>query len=363
MSITTQTNPTDDMIVRDRAPRWLVAIVSPILALMLGWVIGILIFALLKFNVTFGGILGLGLGFWMAVTLIKNSIIKNGAVQAFVTVDTLKSMIGAGNALVSYGPGTHVCYWWETRSSGNNINLSGVAESFAGIIQCIDGTVTNKGEFRLRPDITKLPEFLSGVATAASNLSSLIEAEKLSFISSKDVATALDSVDALNKHLHTKFVHGPNQQSAATELEERYGVVIDDVTVSEMLPSKEVQETMSAVSEARIIALAVRNFLCDLKGIAKVGTAYDDAVRSGEITATEIGETRDRIMAMSGNLQGMELTRTQFDLNINGLADIPAESLAFLVTAAQSIAGVKAATSNKPTQPQGNKNGQSRRKP
>lgn len=361
MSIATQTNPTDDMIVRNRVMRWIIAIVSPILALMLGWIIGILIFALLKFNVTFGGILGLGLGFWVAVTLIKNSFIKNGAVQAFVTVDTLKSILGAGNALVSYGPGTHVCYWWETRSSGNNINLSGVTEPFAGIIQCIDGTVTNKGEFRLRPDITRLPEFLSGVATAAGNLSSLIEAEKLSFVSSKDVATALDNVDALNNHLHTKFVHGLNQQSAATELEQKYGIVIDDVTVSEMLPSKEVQETMSSVSEARIIALTVRNFLCDIKGIAKIGTAYDDAVQSGKITAAEINDTRDRIMAMSGNLQGMGLNRTQFDLNINGLADIPAESLAFLVTAAQSIAGIKApAAANKP---QGNKSGQSGRKP
>lgn len=357
MSNFTQTNPTDNMIKRRRWLRWLVLILSTLFALALGWGFGFTVFSVLKFSTKIGGVLGAGLGVWIAFSVIEKSLVKNGAVQAFVTINPLRSLLGLGSPLVSYGPGIHVSYWWETRESINNVSLEAVAENFSATVQCSDGTLSMEGEIRLRPDIQRLPEFLSGVGTAANNLTGLLEAAAVTKMAGNDITTNLMGVRTLNEHLKNEFVHGSNQQKPdVSELEETYGIVIADATVNKLLPSKEIQETMGAISEARIIAGAVRDFICSTKGIKKED--YEEVVKAGVlVTAKEIDDTRDRLMAMSNNLQGMNLSRTQFDFNITGLADLPKDSLAALVTAAQSVAamrgGIQQRRGNAPQQQKG----------
>jgi hypothetical protein len=330
-----QTNPSDVSITRGRTMRWLVLLVSPVSAILLSYVFMNYLAGVFKLWPEVGIVTGLALGVLITIQLFERSFIRNSAVQAFVTINPLASLFGNKSSLVSYGPGTHVCFPWETRIGANNVDLSAVSENFVTTVQCIDGTVTIKGDFRVRPEVKLLPLFLSGVGDASGDYSGLINAKILDFVSKKTVAQALTEITSLNSFLATEIVHGSSEQSrGASDLEARYGLIFDDVTVSEMLPSKEVQETMGVLSESRILSQAIREFLCQTMGIST--DKYDEARRNKEITDKHVEDARDRLMAMSGNLQGMKLDRTQFDLNINGLADLTPE------TAAALAQGVKA---------------------
>jgi len=334
-----QTNPTDDMIKRNRSMRWFVAITSPIVAIFLGWIIGRLIFGLLNFSLNIGGVIGVGVGTWVAFILIERSLIRNGAVQAFVTINPLKSLLQPGSALNSYGPGTHICYWWETRSKENNVFLGAVPEGIKGTVQCANGYLDKEGDFYLRPDITRLPQFLSGVGSSASNFTTLIEAEIVADLAPQDVIVAMKNVALLNQRLKEKFVEDKQGNQVLTNLEESYGVIIANVTIRQLLPSSQVAETIGAITESNIISSEVIKAVCKIYGIAE--SDYDEAVAKGRITTKQIDDARDRIMAMSNNLQGMNLSRSQFDFNITGLGDLPKDSVAALAIAAQSIAAMR----------------------
>jgi hypothetical protein len=42
-------------------------------------------------------------------------------------------------------------------------------------------------------------------------------------------------------------------------------------------------------------------------------------LRSGELTMADINLARDRFLSISGNLEGMEIKRSEFDVSIHGL--------------------------------------------
>ncbi len=309
-----QNNPTDTLIERARLPRLIVAIISPILVLVIAKAIGQYAFAALILPTWLGALIGLAGGSVAALYIIKRSFIINEAVQAFVTVDPAASLLGKENALVSYGPGTHLCYWWEQRLSGNNVSLVAAAQDISTTIQTANGIVTTQGSVRLRPDVQRLPEFLSGVASAPGELTGLIQEEINAWLGKFPVEVAVQSLRELNDKLKEEFV------LAVHPLEVRYGVKIDDVTVNEILPSKQLQETMGALSESATIDLIVAKSFG--KNTAKL---LQLAVKKGDIASDEVNRRRMQTMAMSGNLQGMDLKSSDFNLNIAGLKDIPPE--------------------------------------
>lgn len=317
----TQTNPLDSDIKRDRGSRLTTAVVSPLTALAVS--IGASKFLLttaLNLPDWFGFATGCAAGTWLALELIERSIIVNKSVQAFVTVDPLISLRNAGNALVSYGPGMHLCHFWEQRIPENNIGLGAVAIDITGTVQTKNGTLTKKGGVRLRPNIIQLEAFLSGVGSIPSELAGLIEVEIVEFLSTQDVLDALKNIKALNEHLKHKFVQDDHGKPVKHPIEDRYGIIIDDVTIDELLPSKEIMETMGTITENETIDAIVANSF-GYKNVKSLNTA----VRQSKVSAEAVTRRRTEVMAMSGNLQGMELSRADYNVNLNGLGDISPE--------------------------------------
>jgi len=345
---------TDDIITdRDRASRMLVAISSPIIALFLGYMIGVSFAAFFNIPLVLGYSAGLGIGAFAAVWLVSKSYVTNAAIGAFVTIDPLVTIFGGDNPLVSYGPGFHFCYWWEKREGGNNVDLGEAAEKYTVTMQVPSGTVTVKYSARLRPDIAHLPEFLSGVASVAAEVGGLISAEIIDYMKGKTVNEALQCLAELNEHLKAKFKHGVAGDETS-DFEERFGVKIGDVTAEELLPSKEVQETMSAVTEAEVIDLIVAKSFGydDVKSLAA-------AVENKKVDSAEVNRRRTQTLAMSGNLQGMDLKEHTFNLQIQGLKDIDPALIQALSNTGPALAVVAQALGGKGSQqkPKGARNG------
>ncbi len=330
-----QTNPSDAIIKRNRFGRLLSVILSPILAIILLHFLGRFLFGSFYLPPFLGGLLGLSLGSVVAIYLVLRSFIYNEAVQGFVTVNPLASLFTEENVLVSYGPGTHLCYWWEQRLAGYNVLLNTAAENMETAVQASNGTLFTKASTRLRPDLTRLPQFLSGVASAPAELTGLIQQEINVWLAGKTVEQALATMDALNKDLQKKFVDSDH------EIEQRYGIIIDDVTVNEILPSKELQETMGALFESETIDMIVAKSF----GYSSPKT-LQTAVNKGKVANEEVNRRRTQTMAMSGNLQGMNLNSSDYNFNVGGMKDIPPELIQAMGAFAASIAMIKNQTGN-----------------
>lgn len=322
------------MIKRDRVMRAIVAILSPFCAVLFGYLLGASFAAFFKLPMVIGYTVGLGLGAFIAMWFIPMSYIVNDALGAFVTIDQLITITGGENALVSYGPGFHFCFWWEKRSSDNNVNLSEVAENFAAEVQGTAGTIFIKYSARLRPDIKRLPEFLSGVASVAADLRSIISAEIVEYLSKKSVAETLVALSTLNKMLAEEFKHDEEQGEVASAFEKRFGVIIGDITVAEILPSKEVQKTMDGITESTTLDQIVAKTL-GYPSIKEV----QDAVRSGILKSEQVAHATENALALTNNLHGMDLKRHTFTLKLQGDSDL-VESIKSLGPLASTIAGV-----------------------
>lgn len=340
MAKSNQTNPSDSIIERSRIGRLISVILSPILALIFLHFLGRVLFGLFYLPPFLGGVVGLSIGNAVAIYLVLRSFIYNEAVQAFVTVNPLASLFSKENVLVSYGPGTHLCYWWEQRLAGYNVLLNTAAENMETAVQASNGTLFTKASTRLRPDLTRLPQFLSGVASAPAELTGLIQQEINVWLAGKTVEQALATMDALNKDLQKKFVDSDH------EIEQRYGIIIDDVTVNEILPSKELQETMGALFESETIDMIVAKSF----GYANAKT-LQAAIKKGSVASEEVNRRRTQTIAMSGNLQGMNLNSSDFNLNIGGIKDIPPELIQAFGTIAQSLNNVSNMRSSRPHTP------------
>ncbi|HMO77744.1 MAG TPA: hypothetical protein PKD95_00915, partial [Candidatus Paceibacterota bacterium] len=278
-----------------------------------------------------------GLWSWLTITvtvvatitafwkILERSLIFNDAVEAFVTIDPLASLTG-GEPLVTYGPGVHTSFFWEQRSGKNVLNLGSSSEEFTGRIQCLDGAVTLESSFRMRPDIKRAPEYLSGLGSMAGEFSSIFQAWLVNRLSSRNVRDVLKGVSALNAALAKEFIFDANGNLFQSDLEKRYGLWLEDVTVSKVTADKQISETLGVQMEMDIIADAIPAFICKARGIKR--KAYAALVANGEISPEEISIVRDRIMAASNNLQGMKLDQSTHVIDIRGLKDLSPEAAA-----------------------------------
>lgn len=337
-------NQTDAMITtRDNGSRLAVAIVSVLFTLIVGYLIGKGFAAFFKLPGLLGTSMGLGLSGLGLLWLIPRLYVINNAVSAFVTIDLLTS------ELVTYGPGFHFCFPWEKRSGSNAVDLSEAAENFSFEVQTPTGNLKGKFSIRLRPDITRLPQFLAGVASVAADLGDIIKAYILTYLSDKPLITALKDSADLNKDLADEFKHGGTQNEKASEFEKRFGVIIGDITVSELMPSGALQETMSAQTESIVIdSIVAASF--GKKSMKEV----QSAIVAGEIQQDEVNRRRNQTMAMSGNLQGMDFSESTFNLKISGLEKIDpaiAEAIAAVGPHIAKFAGSQKTPAKKATTP------------
>jgi regulator of protease activity HflC (stomatin/prohibitin superfamily) len=252
------------------------------------------------------------LGITVAVASIESLfVIRNSTTSMFVTIDQLRSLRNKDQVNVAYGPGTHIAFPWETRLKENNISLEEAAQNFEFQVQCSDGLINGFGSFRLRPDLRSSVTFLNSVAGVASEIRDLIISEIVDQFSpeggSISVRKAIDDFGKLNNHLQDTFAKQHH------EVEDRYGIVLTDVTISKILPSEDVQKTLSGLTEATAIAAGTEILL----GIPKGEMAK--WIEEGKTTQADIKEARDRFMSISGNLEGMDISRNEYDLNIRGL--------------------------------------------
>jgi len=340
-----ETRQLDKQITRDRPSRLIVMILSLILLPILGFLLGMGFMAILGFPLIIGKAAGAALGTYAAAWILPRSIINNGAVEAFITTNPVASFLNQ-DPLVFYGPGWHFCYWWEDREERNTVNLEEVTERFDGEVQTREGQVILTGAVRLRPDICHLHEFVSGAGSAAEDIKGLVVAHTLRFLGTDDASLIkiLSSTGALNEELMRKFKHGDTQNDDISDFEERFGLIVGDVTVEKVLPSKQVQETMSAVTEARVIdEIVARSF-----GVKDV-RALERKIKAGTITRKDVTLRRNQTLAMSGNLQGMKFdsTTTDFNLNIEGLKDMPPELVRAFGEAATVAGAARAGNKSK----------------
>jgi hypothetical protein len=325
---------------RDRGARFLTLVVYillvPSLTMILFTVLGEQFFpnSVLMFKISL--IIGLAVGIGvLGLSIEKFFIIRNPTTAMFLTQDTIASLLGKNDVNISYGPGTHISFPWERRLGENNISLLEAANDFNFTVQCADGTLTGSGSFRVRPNQSKPVVFLSSVSAVADDIRDLIVGEVVAFFKNKTAAEALNTLGDLNKHLDVLF------RQSDTEVEERCGVQISDVTVTELLPSEELQRTLSAVSEAGAIAKGVEILLGMNQEEQKT------AIREGRLTQADINLARDRFLSISGNLAGMDIKRQEFDFSFHGLDPEALTAMAEVLKTPGGMAVATAAATSK----------------
>lgn len=271
--------------------------------------------------VQIGGIIGLGAGVLGFLALKHLFYVTNSSTGIMLTRDALKAFLSQPDVWVPYGPGgPFVAYPWEGRVKENNISIKTATNEFTFTIQCQDGTVNGKGSFRLRPDHEQPRRFQTGAAAMANDLKDLILGYLISQIGPMKIADVLLGIATINGNLQAEFKGiDPNVK---TPFEDEHGVYVVDVTLSSLLPSAEVQRTMSGITEAGFIAEGTRILL----GFTSQ-KSMQLALNSKKVSRADYNNARDRFMAVSGNMDGVNVTRYEIDLNASGVEKETAEAL------------------------------------
>ena len=326
------TSPTDKRLKRCRKCRISFFLGTSTLAMAASWWLGNKIGTSIAPEIplihTISGLSALIGGSFGVNELLKRSFIRNSTTQMFLTIDMFRSILNRDDVNIPYGSGGHFSYPWEWRVAENNISLEEASNDFEFSVQCTDGTLTGKGSFRIRPDMERPVAFLTGVAAVAEDLTDLIIAEAIVVFASAKVISSTKLIPKLNQMLHDKITAG------VSEFEERFGVIVGDATVKELLPSIEVQKTISALTEAAAIkkgtALLMHMSMSDLQA----------GLMDGTVDHKTHDLARNRFMAISGNLEGMDIKRFEIDLNASGIDPETAQAITSL---AQQVAPAVAA--------------------
>jgi hypothetical protein len=204
--------------------------------------------------------------------------------------------------------------------------------------------VTLEGSYRIRPDFQNLIPFLSGVASTAEELKEILTAHAVEILSGKTVDEALGSLKELNHALMKQFGLGPekNPSDEPTDFEKRFGVFVGDVTIAKILPSEEVQRTRGSITEAR----AIQEGTAILLGYNDAA-ALQAALESSRIKPEEIRHARDRFLSISGNMEGMDLKRSEIEVSIQGLDKESIQALTELAKVAAPAAAMFAGAAGK----------------
>ncbi len=281
---------------------------------------------------TVGFALGIG---GLFLTIDRWFLIRNPTTGMFLTIDTLQSLIGGDSVNVSYGPGTHICFPWEERLAENNISLEEATNEFSTTVQCLDGILKVNGVFWARPDIKKPVEFLSGVGAFTEDMEGLIIARIASLFSQKNVMQAIGELKSLNESLKTLTT---DQE----DVEKNFGIQLGAVVIKQLLPSEELQRTISAKAEAS----AIKDGTLSLLG-ADSWSQVQEWLKDKTLTQADISLARDRYLSISGNLEGMEIKRNEIDISLHGLDKDVAEAIAKALTSPAAAALAAKAVSKK----------------
>lgn len=330
------THPLDSDLPRNRKSRvlWFVGTMITIFTFFtnLGLQVGQELFTgtMTTISTTVGAGIGVMLSYIAAEAFF---FIRNNTTGMFLTQDMWRSVRGLDDVNVPYGPGFHIKYFWELRLAENNISLEEAADDFEFEVMCIDGVLRVFGSFRMRPDMFRATDFLSGVAAVADDMQARIVAKILQRFSGKTVTEALSELKELNKELEelTGTPGGENHP-----IEESFGVQISDVTVSKLLPSEEVIRTISSQAEAT----SIRKTMLTTLGV-KSESAFTRKRNQGLITDEDVERARYAAMSMSGNLEGVTVERKEYVVSLNGVDPDAVKAIAEAAPAIAAMVGRK----------------------
>jgi hypothetical protein len=334
MANITQAN--DNLLTRNRAGRTLVFFGTPVaLALLGGALVSFLAHTFIGVTgITYiGVIVGVACGLISFLAIKHLFVVQNDTTGLLVTLDQVKSLFrgkSSESVNVFYGPGTHFAYPWEARFARNNIPVTETTEEFEFTAICLDGTLTGKGSFRLRPDFENPINYLSGVGAVAGDLKDLIIAFINAWLAKKTMQQGLDEQDKLYEALHEEFI----RKDEKTPFEVRFGVQLGDVTVSQLLMSDEAQRTRGALNEASMIVTGTA-VLLGYKTVEDMQTALAD----GKTDQDDIERARRDFRIISGNMEGATVNR--YEVDIKGITPEVAGALAAVLNnpAARALAG------------------------
>jgi hypothetical protein len=257
--------------------------------------------------------------------LHERMTVKVETQRAFLTLDTLRSFFAHKNVFVLYGAGNHAAYPWEKRLGRNNISLSESTENFSVEVVTKTGIVTIKGSYRIRPRVAteSAVAFLGGVAVIAKDVADLIASTITEVLSTKRLDNVSKQLGKLNEELAAKF--GTGSTPATPEIshfEERFGIVVGDVTAAEVILSEEAKKTRNAVDEALQFA----------KGVALIlgystPAAMQKAQAAGTLSAETIETARKQFLAVSENVD-MDIKDWTFNVKgLEGLKDLSPDTV------------------------------------
>jgi regulator of protease activity HflC (stomatin/prohibitin superfamily) len=307
----------DSVIKRDRFSRTMFFFLSPVLLVVVEALLTGMLSKIFLGDVFFniGLVIGAVLGFVSFLASKHLFVVENNTTGLLVTLDRLKSLLGAKDVDVIYGPGTHLSFPWEARFAENNIPITEVAEEFSFPVMCKDGTLTISASFRLRPDFENPINYLSGVGAADKDFKALQIAAITKRLHQKTMQGALDGSETLNQELHGEFAG-----SGVTDFEKRFGVRVGDVTVSNMLMSDEAQRTRTALNEASVVSQGTAILL---------GYKTIEEAMSAGIAQDVIDRARREFRIISGNMDGAEVKR--YEVDISGLSPEAATAISSLL--------------------------------
>lgn len=295
-----------------------------------------------------GFVAGLAVGALVFFTTLYNRMIVRVETQrAFQTLDLLKVFFKMPRQYVTYGPGTHFSYPWEKRIGRNNVNLEEVTEYFEVSVVTTTGIVHVRGSYRIRPRLSTdgILAFLGGVAVIADDISDLIKSVITDLLSTKTLDNVSQEITGINEALQIKFGKGTTADAKVSEYEQRFGIMIADVTVASIELSEGAMKTRNAVDEAmqfaRGVALTLGYISTD---------AQRQALQDGKLTHEQIDTARKQFLALSENIV-MTNDVKDFNIKIAGLENMDPEIIRAIGGAAQAYAATVART-----QPQKGKN-------
>ena len=268
-----------------------------------------------------GWVLGAASWPFLLPPFMKRSLLKVEAGNGFITIDNLRTLFQKGKAYVSYGPGTHLIYWWEGRSTFGNVPLSEIAEGFETTIQTKSGEIVFKGSLRYRANIQGLPTYALGAAAVAGDITDLIKKFLLTLIEERnmDVKEILLSGERINEELKKKF------QKDVTRFEKRFQVIVGDVTVSEILPAEPVRKAMGSIAEQEAISQSAA-IACGFDSIADAWKA----VAEGRFSKSDLNRAIERAYAASGN---SKMTTNRHEIDVKGIDPETAKAAAAALAA------------------------------
>lgn len=286
-------------------------------------------------------------GSWMAAIAVigysipKWFLIRNDPNRMFVTQNGFASLLGSGQVDVAYGPGLHLCFPWEKRIEANNISFDEATVEFDFTATLADGSITGKGNYWLRPDHTEPVRYLRSVASVGEEIQTLIVAAIQDYMASSEFRNqripANDTTvitHFINQHLETLF--GDNNDFRKENVEKRNAVIISGAAIEGVEVSGDLSKTITGIAEAR----AVQTGTALLLGFAN-DNEMADALKKGVISQEDVARARRDFLSISGNFEGMTVSRNEVDLNIRGLNP---EMVDKLVELAKTPAAQAAAT-------------------